>query len=130
MTDTPTNSPANDVPVRDVGANEPTMFFVRLRAYDPRRGQVLRRFGCRGLKFHEERGWYRVPLTVAEYLRGVRQVAGDANTPLAFDVHTEAEARDIDAREAAERVSRSSPVDAAAVVTSDEARRAARSGRR
>ena len=70
------------------------------------------------------------PAEVAEYLRGVRQVAADPHSPPAFDVHTEAEAREIDARDAAERVSRASPVDAAAVVTSDDARRASRSGRR
>ena len=33
---------------------------VRLKPYDPRRGFVLRRYTYRGIKFHEERGWYRV----------------------------------------------------------------------
>lgn len=65
---------------------------VRLKPNDPRRGCVLRRFTYRSIKFHEERGWYRVDKEVAEYLRGVRQVPGDKHAPLAFDVCTEAEA--------------------------------------
>ncbi len=59
---------------------------VRLKPYDPRRGFVLRRYTYRGIKFHEERGWYRVDKDVGEYLRSVRQVPGDEHAPLAFDV--------------------------------------------
>lgn len=70
---------------------------VRLKPYDPRLGCVLRRFTYRGIKFHDERGWYRVDKEVAEYLRGVRQVPGDKHAPLAFDVCTEAEAQALDA---------------------------------
>lgn len=44
---------------------------VRLKPYDPRRGHVLRRFTYAGIKFQEERGWYRVERPVAEYLRAV-----------------------------------------------------------
>lgn len=111
------------------------VLLVRLRAYDPRRGHVLRRFAYRGVKFHEERGWYRVPREVAEYLRGVRQVPGDEHTPPAFDVMVEEEAREVEARESAERASRASPVDTAAVITTDELTRPeespkARGGRR
>jgi hypothetical protein len=74
-------------------------FLVRLKAYDPRRGHVLRRFTYRGIKFHEERGWYRVDKSVADYLRGVRQRTGDEHSPLAFDVCTEEEAKGLDTRE-------------------------------
>jgi len=72
---------------------------VRLKPYDPRRGCVLRRYTYRGIKFHDERGWYRVDKEVADYLRGVRQVPGDTHAPLAFDVCTEAEAKVLDAEQ-------------------------------
>ena len=72
---------------------------VRLKPYDPRRGHRLRRFTYRGIKFQEERGWYRVDKPVADYLRKVRQVASDEHAPLAFDVCTADEARALDARE-------------------------------
>ncbi len=72
---------------------------VRLKPYDPRRGHVLRRFTYRGIKFHEERGWYRVEKAVGEYLRTVRQVHGDEHSPPAFDVCTDEEARALDAQE-------------------------------
>jgi hypothetical protein len=72
---------------------------VRLKEHDPRRGHVLRRYTYNGIKFQVERGWYRVSKAVAEYLRGVRQEAGDLHSPLAFDVCTEAEAKELDARE-------------------------------
>ena len=72
---------------------------VRLKPYDPRRGHVLRRYTYRGIKLHEERGWYRVEKPVANYLRAVRQVASDEHSPLAFDVCTDDEARALDARE-------------------------------
>ena len=44
---------------------------VRLKPYDPRRGHVLRRYTYAGIKFHEERGWYRVSKDVAAYLKTV-----------------------------------------------------------
>ena len=72
---------------------------VRLKPHDARRGNVLRRYTYRGIKFHEERGWYRVDKDVAEYLRTVRQVPGDKHSPLAFDVCTEDEARRLDTKE-------------------------------
>lgn len=73
--------------------------FVRLKPYDPRRGHVLRRYTYAGIKFQEERGWYRVERPVAEYLRAVREVPSDRYAPLAFDVCTEAEAKALDANE-------------------------------
>ena len=70
---------------------------VRLKPYDPRRGHRLRRFTYRGIKFQEERGWYRVDKPVADYLRQVRQVASDEHAPLAFDVCNADEAKALDA---------------------------------
>jgi hypothetical protein len=72
---------------------------VRLRSFDPRRGQVLRRYTYAGIRFHEERGWYRVDKGVAEYLKTVRQVAGDDVSPLAFDACSDDEAKALDVRE-------------------------------
>jgi hypothetical protein len=60
---------------------------------------VLRRYTYAGIKFQEERGWYRVERPVAEYLRAVREVPSDRYAPLAFDVCTETEARALDATE-------------------------------
>lgn len=72
---------------------------VRLKPFDPRRGYVLRRYTYAGVKFHEERGWYRVEKRVADYLRTVRQQPADPHAPTAFDVCTEDEAKTLDARD-------------------------------
>jgi hypothetical protein len=72
---------------------------VRLKSHDPRRGFVLRRFTYAGIKFHEERGWYRVAKDIAEHLRTVHQVGADEFTPLAFDVCSDDEAKSLDARD-------------------------------
>ena len=66
---------------------------IRLKPLDLRRGHVLRRFTYQGIKFHEERGWYRVEKSVADYLRSVHQQPADPLSPLAFDICTEDEAR-------------------------------------
>jgi len=84
---------------------------VRLKAYDPRRGQVLRRYTYAGIRFHDERGWYRVDKSVAEYLKTVRQVAGDEVSPLAFDACTEEEAKALDTREESEAKVRKAAAD-------------------
>ena len=84
---------------------------VRLKRYDPRRGHVLRRFTYAGVKIHEERGWYRVAKPVADYLRTVRQVAGDEYSPLAFDVSTDDEAKALDAKEETETKVRKAATD-------------------
>ena len=75
---------------------------VRLKPHDARRGHVLRRYTYLGIKLHQERGWYRVATEVAEYLRGVHQVASDEYSPLAFDVCTDEEAKALDTREETE----------------------------
>lgn len=84
---------------------------VRLKAFDPRRGHVLRRYTYAGIKFHEERGWYRVGKEVGEYLRTVREAPEADYSPLAFDVCTEEEARALDAREETETKTRRAAVD-------------------
>jgi hypothetical protein len=85
--------------------------FVRLKPYDPRRGHVLRRYTYRGIKFHEDRGWFRVPKDVADYLRSVHEVPGDEHSPLAFDCCTEAEAKSLDAKEKESAVTRKTASD-------------------
>jgi len=72
---------------------------ARLKTRDPHRGQMLRRFVYRGIRFEEGKGWYRVSPEVGEYLRAVRQRAHDPHSRPAFDVCTEAEATAIDERE-------------------------------
>jgi hypothetical protein len=72
---------------------------VRLKAYDRRRGLVLRRFNYRGIKFIAGQGWSRVRPDVAAYLRTVRQAHNDETSPLAFDVCTPEEAQRVDASE-------------------------------
>ena len=85
---------------------------VRLKPYDPRRGHVLRRYTYAGIKFQEERGWYRVEKPVAEYLRAVHEVPTDGYSPLAFDVCTEEEAKALEAGESeATKVKRSATDD-------------------
>jgi hypothetical protein len=101
---------------------------VRLKPFDPRRGHVLRRYTYAGIKFQEERGWYRVEKPVAEYLRGVRETPTDRYSPLAFDVCTEAEAKALETTETeASKVKRSAtddlkvvPARPAGALTSDD----------
>jgi len=75
---------------------------VRIKPRDPHHGRVMRRFGYKGIRFEEGRGWYRVSAEVAEHLRTVRQKAHDPSSQLAFDVCTEDEALTIDTKEAEE----------------------------
>ena len=84
---------------------------VRLKPHDPRRGHKLRRFTYCGIKFQEERGWYRVDKDVADYLREVRQVHSDEHAPRAFDVCTADEAKALDAQEKETAVTRKSAAD-------------------
>jgi len=76
---------------------------VRLKPLDPRRGLVLRRYTYRGIKFHQERGWYRVDKAVAEYLTTVHQQPHDPHSPPAFDVCSEEEARALEAKDDEQR---------------------------
>ena len=104
------------------------IMLCRLKKFDPRRGHVLRRYTYRGIKFQEERGWYRVEKAVADYLATVHQVASDEHSPLAFDVCSEKEATTIDAKEkedgavrklATDDIKLSVPRTAGAMTTSD-----------
>ncbi len=79
---------------------------VRLKPYNPKRGYVMRRFTYRGVRIIGDRGWYRVDLDTAKYLKTVYATPGDEDTPLAFDVCTEEEAKRIDAEEQKEREKR------------------------
>lgn len=80
--------------------------YVRLKPYNPRRGFVLRRYSFRGLRFLEGH-WYRVPIDLAKQLGEVHQRHNDEDSPLAFDVATQAQAEAIEdaerKREEAER---------------------------
>lgn len=104
------------------------IMLCRLKRYDPRRGHVLRRFTYRGIKFQEERGWYRIEKSVADYLSKVHQVPSDEHSPLAFDVCTEKEATALDAKEkeegevrkaASDSIKLSVPRESGAMTTAD-----------
>ncbi len=76
---------------------------VRLKRRDPRHGIVLKQYWYKGIKFLESEGWYVVSDDVAAYLKAhARQRAGDLQSPEAFDICTEDEAREIDEQETLE----------------------------
>ena len=66
---------------------------VRLKPHDPKKGHVIRRYTAFGVRFEEARGWYKVSDEVASYLVTVHQRPGDDDSPLAFDVCTDDEAK-------------------------------------
>ena len=73
---------------------------VRLKRYDPKHGIVLKQYWYQGIKFLESEGWYVVSDEVAEYLKAyARQKASDPQSPEAFEICTEKEAREIDEKE-------------------------------
>lgn len=90
-------------------------FLVRLKPRNPKTGHTLASFTVYGLRFMASRGWYKVtpviltfdrrdspePVTVdlIKYLSGVRQVNDNPESPLAFDICNEAQARAIDRAE-------------------------------
>jgi len=88
---------------------------VRLKPYNKKKGHVLRRYVYRGLRFQESRGWTRVRKDIADYLGRVHQIPGDEDSPLAFDVHSDAEAKAIDKKEAEDARART-PAEAATEV--------------
>jgi len=91
-----------------------TLTCVRLKACLPRAGHVLRQYCFRGILFKAGAGWVKVSESIGEHLRGVRQQDRDAYSPLAFDVCSEDEARQLDARDV-ELNTESVPVDKAKV---------------
>ncbi len=73
---------------------------VRLKRYDPAHGMVLRQYWYKGIKFLESDGWYVVDDEVATYLKKhAYQRANDPQSPSAFDICTEEEARRMDEQE-------------------------------
>ncbi len=72
---------------------------VRLKPHDPKRGHVIQRYTAFSTQFEEKKGWYRVSDEIAAYLGTVHQVPNDEDTPLAFDVCTEEEAKRLEAAE-------------------------------
>lgn len=72
---------------------------IRLKPLDAKKGHVIRRYTAFSTTFEEHKGWYRVSDPVAAYLATVHQVPNDEDTPLAFDVCTQEDAKRIDAAE-------------------------------
>lgn len=72
---------------------------VRIKPLAPKNRCVLQRYTAFSIRFDVERGWYRVPKHIADYLATVKQIDGDPTSPDAFDVCTEAEARAIEERD-------------------------------
>jgi hypothetical protein len=96
--------------------------WVRIKPYNERRHQLLRRFSIYGMRFEEARGWYIVPseielangkvVNLAEVLRNKRVDNEDANSPLAMDVMTEQEAKSLDEAQRKEAEERKAALDA------------------
>ena len=85
---------------------------VRIKPYDPKRGHVVRRYTVFSIRLDESRGWYRVADEVAEYLSKVHQAPHDEDSPLVFDVCTEAEAHaleELERKKAEERAKAAEP---------------------
>jgi hypothetical protein len=72
---------------------------IRLRPFDAKKGHIIRRYTVAGTTFEERKGWYRVSDHMASYLATVHQVADDEDSPMAFDVYTQDDAKRIDAAE-------------------------------
>jgi hypothetical protein len=77
------------------------MMLVRLKPHNPKQGNVLRTYTVFGIKFTAGRDWFQVDQDVADYLRQVQQESGTPNSPMAFNVCTQAEAEALDANESA-----------------------------
>lgn len=72
---------------------------VRLKPLDAKKGHHIHRFTAFSTTFEERKGWYRVSDEMASYLSTVHQVPNDEDTPLAFDVCTEDEAKQVEVAE-------------------------------
>lgn len=68
-----------------------TTMLVRIKPYNPKRGQIARTVITHGTKFSVERGWYEVDADFAEVLR-LEHHGGDPDAALIFDVCTKDEA--------------------------------------
>ncbi len=72
---------------------------VRLKPLDAKKGHVIHRYTAFSTTFEERKGWYRVSDEIAAYLATVHQVPNDEDTPLAFDVCSEEEAKRVEIAE-------------------------------
>lgn len=72
---------------------------VRLKPLNERKGHNLKVYMVEGARFNVERGWYRVPADFGERLRDVHQDHYDEESPFAFDVCTEEQARKLEEKE-------------------------------
>lgn len=75
-----------------------TDMLVRVKPYNPKRGQLARRVTINEVRFDVERGWYKVDAEFAAMLKR-ETLGGDPNGPLVFDVCTPEEAQEIQRRE-------------------------------
>lgn len=84
---------------------------ARVKPYNKRRGQLVRRITIGHVRYDESRGWYAVSNDVAERLRDVRVNNSDLESPLVFDVATRSEAEALMEQErmAREKASPSNP---------------------
>lgn len=80
--------------------------YARLKPYNPKRGYKLRRYTVFSIRFHVDRGWYKIAPDVAAYLKTVHQDNNNPDSPLAFDVCTAAEVEAIAKRERMEKIRR------------------------
>lgn len=97
-------------------AQQPQQMYVRLKPYNPKRGYKVKRYSVFGIRFDHDRGWYKVDQNVATYLKTVHVDNNDPDSPLAFDVCTEHDAREIVEKErkaALKRGEVASPIDTA-----------------
>lgn len=83
---------------------EPGMWYVRIKPYNPRTGQLLRSLTLskHGLRIKEQQGWRRLKNPSQELLRDLfhyRNEPGDEHAQLAFDVCTFEEAKQEERRE-------------------------------
>jgi len=91
--------------------------FARLKPFNPKRGYKVRRYSVFGIRFDHDKGWYKVDPNVAEYLKTVHCDNNDPDSPMAFDVCTEGEARELveaERKAALKRGEIQSPIDTAA----------------
>ena len=94
---------------------------VRLKSYDIQRRYVLQSFAYQGLTFRQGDGWARVSDEIAAYLRTVRVECCRADSPLAFEVATDEEARKVDAQSGDGKNLPATPEGALQLLARDEA---------
>lgn len=83
---------------------------VRLKPFQPKKGQLLKRYTVFGIRFEGEKGWYTVDEDVAAYLKTVKQNNNDPDSKDAFDVCTQDEAMELDRQDRIDRMRRGESV--------------------